>query len=654
MAAMTVDQVFEHALQLHRSGRLPEAAAAYRQVLTLRPDFAEAHNNLASALMDLGQTEEALAACRRALDLNPNLAEAHVNLANALTAAGRPEEAVISCRRALALTPNNAEACNNLGNALGKTARPEAAQAAYRQALAIRPDFAEARCNLGASLAQTGRLEEAIIAFREALSLQPDYAAAASNLGAALTELARPDESIAACRTALAANPADANALSNLGNALKDAGRLDEAVASYRRAIALKPGDSSTHSNLLYSLQFHPGYDEQSLFREQRRWNELHALPLQPCVRPHGNDRALDRRLKVGYVSAEFYSQAESFFIVPLLERHDHKHYEIHCYSSVLRPDHLTAHLNATADVWHDVREMSDADLAGKIRDDRIDVLVDLAMHMSHNRMLAFARKPAPVQIAWLAYPGGTGLDAMDYRITDAFMDPPELPAGHYREQSVRLGDCWCCYSPLCEAPAAPKRGGGPIRFGSINNPCKNNSPLLKLWARVMNAVPDSRLIIQTLSREHQNTIVAIFESAGIAAHRIEFVQRKPRAEYLRIYDCIDICLDPLPYNGITTTCDALWMGVPVVTLAGKTAAGRAGTSILSTVGLPELIAKSEDAFVNIAVKLAHDPARLAELHATLRQKMVQSPLMDAAGFTRKMEAAYRDAWQRWCAAKPQ
>jgi predicted O-linked N-acetylglucosamine transferase (SPINDLY family) len=314
-----------------------------------------------------------------------------------------------------------------------------------------------------------------------------------------------------------------------------------------------------------------------------------------------------------------------------------------------MRPDSMTRILQSSVEVWHDVLGLNDADLAEQIRRDRIDIAIDLAMHMAHNRMITFAHKPAPIQVAWLAYPGGTGLDAMDYRITDAHMDPMDKTTAYYREYSYRLPDCWCSYAAGCNIPPAAPRPDRPIQFGSINNPCKNNEAILSLWARLLRSLPDSRLLLQSFSQGDQRRILSIFRTAGVAPERIEFVPRKLRLDYLRLYDSIDICLDPLPYNGITTTCDALWMGVPVVTLAGNTAAGRAGVSILSTAGIPELIAHTEEQFLQIATGLAGDAPRLAELRLTLRDRTQKSPLMDGPGFARKMEDAYRWMWRKWC-----
>jgi predicted O-linked N-acetylglucosamine transferase (SPINDLY family) len=627
-----------------------EAIAAHHRAVTLNPRHRQAHYNLANLLFNKGQMNEAIALYRQAIANRPDHADAHQNLGTALNRVGQIDQAEASLRTALSLRKDSAEAHNNLGVVLAGKMKLDAAIAQYHEALKLKPNFVQALSNLGAALRLKGQFKEAIDALQQALRLNPNMAEALNNLGIALKETLRLDEAMVAYQRCLAVAPAMRDARNNLGNVYKDCGEIEEAVACYAQSLAIGPVEPNIQSNMIYTLQFHPGYDDESLYREQRRFNEVHALPLKNSIRPHERPPASESepRLRIGYVSPYFYGQAESFFVEPLFAAHDHKQFEIHCYASTIRPDAMTTRLKSFADVWHDVLGWKDDAVAEQIRNDRIDVLIDLAMHMSFNRLITFARKPAPVQVAWLAYPGGTGLDTMDYRITDAYMDPPELETPYYREESIRLADCWACYSSLSDLLPAPKRQDGPIRFGSINNPCKINEPLLRLWARLLREVPDARLLIQSMYEGHRAKIRSTFQSMGIAPERLEFVGRKLRAEYLRIYDAVDIGLDPLPYNGITTTCDALWMGVPVVTLAGHTASGRAGVSILSTIGLPELVARTEDEFIRIAAGLAGDRARLADLRSTLRQRTTQSPLMDAPGFARKMEAAYREMWQRW------
>ncbi len=604
MAQLSIQQAFDLAMRHHQAGRLQEAEQLYRQVLAQQPEhavalhhlgliarqlgrndvavdlirraiaqrsnYAEAHYNLGNALKDGGELDEAIIAYRQAIALKPNFAEAQSNLGIAQKDKGQLNEAIAAFRQAIGLRPTYAEAHYNLGNALKDKVQLDEAITAYRQAIALKPDLSEAHSNLGIALKDKGQVDEAIAAHRQAIALQPNYAEAHSNLGVALADKGQLDDAIAAFRQAIALDPKFPEAHNNLGVALKDKGQLDEANAAYRQAIALKPNYAEAHSNLVYTLYFDGHCSQGQLLAEHRAWNQRHAKPLAKFIRPHANDRSPERRLRIGYVSAYFYSQAEAYFVLPLLEAHDHEQFEIHCYANVVRPDEITSRHRRAADVWHDVLSDSHAELAERIAADRIDVLVDLTMHMAGSRLLTFARKPAPVQVAWLAYPGSTGLDAMDYRITDRYMDPQDSQPPCYSERSVRLADCWCCYDPLTDVPRAAPRDGSAVTFGSINNPCKLNEPLLRLWAGAMLAIDNSRLLVQTISPEHSARITEWMGRMGIGADRLDFVGRQPRAEYLRLYDRIDLGLDPLPYNGITTTLDALWMGVPVVSLAGQ------------------------------------------------------------------------------------
>jgi protein O-GlcNAc transferase len=387
-------------------------------------------------------------------------------------------------------------------------------------------------------------------------------------------------------------------------------------------------------------MEFLPGVSQRELFLEQREWDHLYGSgKLLFPVSPASRQGTTGSRIKVGYVSAFFYHHAEAFFVLPLLESHDRTKFEIHCYSDVSLADEITRRHQAAVDRWHDCRALSNDALAEQIHRDQIEILIDLMMHMGRNRAPVFARKPAPVQIAWLAYPGGTGLRAIDYRITDAVIDPPGTDS-FCCEKSIRLPHCWCCYDPLCDIPPAPRRSDRPITFGSLNNPRKLNAATIRLWAQAMSLVHGSRMIILSISASQRSNILKVFQAMGISSDRIEFVGRMQRPEYLCEFDQIDIALDPLPYAGITTTCDALWMGVPVVTLAGETAAGRASSSIITAAGLNELATTDADQFVTAVSRLSNDPPRLNEMRSTLRERCVRSKLMDARQFARDFESA--------------
>jgi protein O-GlcNAc transferase len=606
---------------------------------------------MAGQLLQAGRLDEAIAAYQKYLVGAPEAADSWHNLASAFKAKGMQAEAESHVRKAIELQPDMPEAHNTLGSIFAERNQLDHATSEFNTAIRLRPEYAKAYCNLGAMLRKSGHCGEAIATLKKAIELDPQLVEAYNNLGVALKTVGHLSEAAEAFEKALLLRPNLSGISNNLANVYKDAGQLDEAIGCYRRALQLSPDNTGAHDNLIYSLQSHHGSDAAAIFREERAWNDRHAKPLAKFIRPHGNDRAPERRLRVGYVSAYFYSQAEAFFVLPLLEAHDHEQFEIHCYADVLRPDEVTNRHRRAADVWHDTLSDSHAELAERIAADGIDVLVDLTMHMSGSRLLSFARKPVPVQVTWLAYPGGTGLDAMDYRISDRHMDPSDAEPSHCSERTVRLPDCWCCYDPLIDIPMAAAREGSTVTFGSLNNPCKINDPLLRLWAKVLLAVENSRLLVQTISPEHSARITELMGEMGIAAGRLDFVGRQPRVEYLRLYDRIDICLDPLPYNGITTTLDALWMGVPVVSLAGERAAGRAGLGILRTTGFGELAAETPEEFLKITNDLARDSSRRGELRSNLRQRLSASPLMDFPRFARNMESAYRKMWRDWCSA---
>jgi protein O-GlcNAc transferase len=636
---------------LRVQGQFDAAVKAYQRALQLKPDRTETHNNLGNLLKDMDRLEESIASFQKALKIKPDYADAYSNLSAVLAAQGKLDAAVEACQTAIRLNPNLTYAYVNLGHALKAQSKLDEAVAAYRTALNLTPRSPEIHNALGAAFLVQQRYEQAFGALQTAIQIKPDYADAHSNMGYLLKEQRQIDAAVVAYRRALQLKPDMACALNNLGNLLKDQGRLDEAIVEYRKAMELEPDDSRVYSNLLYNLNFHPGFDAGKIQNELSCWNRRFAEPLKEFIKPHENDHDPERRLKIGYVSPDFFSHAESYFVMPLLEAHDHQKFEIHGYASVERPDETTERFKSCCNVWHDVLGKTDQELADQIRRDQIDILIDLTMHMGDNRILVFARKPAPVQVTWLAYPGTTGLDAIDYRISDAFMDPPDVPTPYYPEETIRLPDFWCCYDPLSKADTAPRapREDGPICFGSLNNPCKLNEPILRLWGQVLQSTPGSQIMILSPSMDQRNRISLLYEQMNIDATRLIFVGRTARAGYLQYYDRIDIGLDPLPYNGITTTLDALWMGVPVISLAGSTAAGRAGLGILSTLGMPELAAHSPEQLVQIASALAGDLPRLAELSKNLRQRMQTSPLMDTKRFARNIEAAYREMWRRWC-----
>jgi predicted O-linked N-acetylglucosamine transferase (SPINDLY family) len=531
--------------------------------------------------------------------------------------------------------------------------RFEAAEQIYRQILRIEPNQPDAIHLLGVMAHQVGKLELAIEYIGRAIALNGTEGIFHCNLGAVFRAQGKLDAAIACVRRALELQPDLAEAHSNLGDTLKDQGKLDEAIACYRRALELNPELIDAHSNLLYALNFCAGCDARAIYEDHRRWNQRFAEPLAELIQPHSNERSADRRLRIGYVSPDFREHSVGRFLLPLLESHGHERFEIYCYASVRIPDATTDRCRAHADVWRNVLGFSDDQLASVICHDRIDILVDLTMHLANNRLLVFARKPAPVQVTYLAYAGTTGLSTMDYRLTDPYLDPPGQYEPVYCEGSIRLPETYWCYRPVVPTPAVnalPALQTGHITFGCLNNFCKVTEPTLTAWGELLRAIPDSTLLLHALSGAHRVGVRDIFSQHGISPERLVFADWAPMAEYLQLYHRIDVALDPFPYCGGTTTCDAIWMGVPVVSLAGQTAVGRGGLSILSNLGLADFVAYDSEQYVRIALDLANDLARLSRLRATLRDRMQDSPLMDARRFARNVEAAYRAMWQRWCA----
>jgi predicted O-linked N-acetylglucosamine transferase (SPINDLY family) len=652
---MTLQEQLESGLSHHRAGRLPEAERIYRQVLAQHPNHAEALHLLGVLKGQAGRLDMAVESIQRAIAICSTNAFYYSDLGKALEDIGRLDEAIAACRQAIRLKPELANAHYNMGVALQGNGQLDEAIVAYRQAIRLKPDYPGAHCNLGNALKDIGQLDEAIASYRQAIRFKPDYAGAHSNLGNALKDKGQPDQAIASHRQAIRIEPDYAEAHSNWGLALADVGQLDEAITACRQAVRLKPDDARMHGNLVFTLQYHPGYDGKTVHEELLRWNRQHAEPLRKFIQPHTNNRDPDRRLRIGYVSPDFREHVVGQNLLPLLREHDHRQVEIFCYANVLRPDTRTDELRRHADVWRSIVRLSDSQAVDLIRQDRIDILVDLTLHMGNSRLVIFAYKPAPVQVTYLGYCGSTGMEAMDYRLSDPYLDPSDSDLSVYSERTIRLPETYWCYGvagPTPDPSPPPAATAGYVTFGSLNNFAKVSLPVLDLWAEIMRGLPRSRLIVHSHPGAHLDAVRERFAGKGISTDRLEFPIRQAWPEYVRTYGRIDIALDPFPWGGGITTCDALWMGVPVVSLVGRTAVGRGGASILSNVGVPELIARTPEQYVQIATDLAKDLPRLAELRRTLRGRMQASPLMDAPRFARNVEAAYRQMWRNWCATE--
>ena len=613
--------LFQAAYQHFAAGRLREAELACRQALDADPRHVQSLMLLGLIADRAGHLGAALQLFDHALALAPGFAQAHCSRGVVLASLGRAGEAEPALRRALALNPNLGEAWFGLGNIKAAQKDPLAAIDAFRQALQLAPDNAPAWTNLAIALQAGGRLDEAVQAYERASTLFPEVAQFQLNLAVALL----------------------------------DQGRTDEAVARSRRAVALDPGLVAAHSNLLLQLTYQPGHSPADLLAAHRAWDRAHGEPLKPLATAYANDRDPERRLRIGYVSGDLHAHPVGFLLANVLPAHDKAQVEVFCYADVLTEDAVTAGLKAAADHWRDVTGEGDVALAARVREDRIDILVDLSGHTARNRLLAFARKPAPVQASWLGYPGSTGLSAIDYLV----MDRATAPAGAEAwcsEALVRLPHGRFCYAPPRIAPAAAQRPSGPVVFGSFNHLAKINAEIIALWARLLHAVPDSHLVLKWKSLDGavaRDRLTAAFAAEGIGPDRLELRGASPHPDMLAQYGDIDIALDPFPYGGGMTSAEALWMGVPVVTWPQDRIAARQTFAFLTELGLTDLAATCADDYIRIAAALAADPARRADLRQTLRERMAACPLTDGAQFTPGLEDAYRQMWRRWCEGKP-
>ncbi len=427
-------------------------------------------------------------------------------------------------------------------------------------------------------------------------------------------------------------------------------------MLAYHRALALKPDYAEAHGNLIFMMNYDARFSQKDIFAESRRWNEIHAAPYREHERTHASDRDPDRRLRVGYLSPNFREHSVSYFADPLIAGHDRRSFEVFCYAQVIKPDTRTERFRDLADVWRSTVGLTDATVAERIREDGIDILVDLAGYTGENRLLVFAARPAPVQVSWLGYPNTTGLSAMDYRLTDAIADPEGADDTLYSETLVRLPNGFLCFTPAGDAPdigGSPALSNGHVTFGSFNHLPKVSPEVVETWAQILERVPGSRLLLKShplADAATRDRYLDMFATHGIDARRVElFSWIASKSGHLGAYDRVDIGLDPFPYNGTTTTCEALWMGVPVVTLRGERHSGRVGASLLTRMDLVDLIAETKDAYVETAVGLAKAPDRLSGFRTELRQRMKGSPLCDGDTFARDVEAVYREMWRYWC-----
>lgn len=642
---------------LNDQGRLKEAEACYRRAIALKGDIAAVHNNLGNVLKDQGRLEESEASYRLALQLAPAFAEAQSNLGNVLRRQGRLEEAEAWCRRALEQEPKSPQAQSNLGNVFKDQGRLAEAEACYRLALEADCRLAEAHNNLGITLDSQGRFQEAEACYRTSLALKPECAETHSNLGNTLRNRGLLREAEGCYRRALELNPEFAEAHGNLGDILKDQGRLQEAETCYRQALALDPQRADVHSNLLFCLLHNEQLTPEECRDEHFAFSRQFEEQLRPHWLPHRNDPDPDRRLKVGFVSGDLRSHVVANYIEPVWKALSRSATtELWVYSNFAGEDAVSRQLRQDVHHWRMVVGLTDEALATVIRSDAIDILIDLSGHTGHNRLLTFARKPAPLQATWIGYPGTTGLAAIDYLICDRFNAPFGSYERYYSEKFARLPSTGA-FMPSADAPTVnelPALSNGFVTFASFSRPNKLGKSVIDIWSEVLRALPAARLLLSPIDdRGLVEELTACFSRNGIASDRLDFRPKLPLPAYLALHHEVDIILDTWPYSGGTTSNHAAWMGVPVVTMRGPSRAHCLSASTMCRMGLDDWVADDTAGFVNIAVAQARNLGGLAVLRRGMRDRWLHSPLRQGDIVARGLEAALRFMWQRWCNGRP-
>ena len=607
---------------LHARGELVRAAESLVRALQSRPDFPEARTVLALVYVSQGKLTHAAAELEAALQQRPDDFGALFHYAATLRALNRLDGARDVLKRALAVDPSNVDAHAALSDVLGTQGDLVGATAELEAVLAQRPDWADALFNYGTLLRRQLRLEEAERAFRRAIAAQPAHASAHRMLGEVL---------LAQCRG-------------------------DEAFEIYRAARREDPQDFSLESAELFALFSSDRVSDAELFDRHAAFGKRLEAAHAPRT-AFRNVRDPGRRLRIGYLSGDFRYHVVALFMLPVLERHDRAACEAYCYSTADSTDSYTRQLAQRSDLWRPMAGQSPAQIAQAIAADEIDILVDLSGHSGTLQLATMAQRPAPVQATWLGYLNTTGLTRIHYRITDRFADPPGATERYHTESLVRLPHGQWCYRPFLSPPVAtvpPSAKKGFITFGAFHQAPKISASARRLWAQILAEVPDSRLLIVGVARGRtQDDLLRDLTGAGVSRERIRCVPYASLEEYLRLFGEVDIALDSLPFSGGTTSCDTLWMGVPIVTVPGFRSVSRSASSVVSNVGLTEWIASSPADYVRRAVRFAGARELLAELRSSLRQRMAASPLMDEERFVRDLEQAYREMWRRWCAGDP-
>jgi len=691
---LTIPQATQMAIQLFQSGRISEADKLCRQILQVDKNNSEILRLLGIIAGKAGVYDNAIELITRAIQLNPNIPDYHNSLGNIFLYQDRLDEALNCYQYALNLGADSAAIYNNVGNIFKKKEEFEQAITYYQHAVKLQAGFKDALCNLtniyaklkqfdqaieyfekllpitppdnahvyysyAEALREVGRLTDAILYYQRALDLNPNYIDALIGIakvkekqGKFLEQIKYYEQAIEMCDSEKV--DIHVNNFSQLSNFLLRAGRVEDALKNTKRFLEIQLS-SGNQGYLAFVANYSLHYDRAALFAELQKYNELYAKPLAIHIKPHANVADPHKKLKVGYVSADFRQHSVAYFVESILKNHNHTQFDIFCYYNHEKQDDFTKRFQNYADRWCDCIELSDEELTEQIRQDEIDILVDLSGHIAGNRLLVFARKPAPVQATYIGFPNSTGLTAIDYHITDKYSDPEDIGEKYNSEIPIRMSYSYYNYYPNQDAPdvnSLPAIENGYITFGSFNKFEKITQLTLELWIEILQTMPTAKIVIKhgnLVNTELQKVFLQRLAEYGIEKERVILGSEPSTLATLKAYNQIDISLDTYPYNGATTTCQALWMGIPMVTLVGETHVARAGLSILTAAGFPEFIAYTKEQYIEIAVKLASNIENLQQLRQNMRERLKSSSLMDHVGFTRELENHYRQMWKNWC-----
>ncbi len=631
-----------------------EARSCLYKAVGVEPENYGARYMLGHIHMAMEEWSEAVIQFTQALSIVPDSMEAHAPLGVSLSADGREEDAIEVYRHALSIDPGDIQCNYNLGLLLKECSQYSAAVIAFEKVQKKSPHLSEVHNSLGYVRRLMGDFDIAKECLEKAVELNPLYVEAYYNLGRVYLDKLRPGDALQKFFRVIDIRPEFSDAYWQMGNAYIAQGNYEQAERQYRKCLEIRPDHQAAHSNLLLVLHYNPEMSAEYIFREHRKW-AARMESISEAEMSFQNSKDPERRLNIGYISPDFRAHSVAYFVEALLVRHDKEKFNVFVYSDVDSCDGVTQRFQDCVKNWRDISQETNEKVMSVMRKDKLDILIDLAGHTNCERTALIAKKPAPLVMGYLGYPDTIGLKSADYRITDDVADPL-LCDQFYTESLIRLPSGFLCYTPPRDCPPilpAPCTKRGYFTFGSFNNIAKINSDVVRVWSDILHEVPNSRLLLKSKAFFEQSVsdrCREMFHAHGIADDRIEIkAWSLTNIQHMSLYSKVDLALDTFPYNGTTTTCEALWMGVPVITLTGYNHAGRVGTSILTNVGLGDLVARTPEEYTALASKMARDYTCCSGLRDELRDKIVKSSLGNQAQFTMSFEEALRDVWRNLC-----